>query len=140
MGESSWSHAGWVSQVGKWAWVWVMVNGIINLIWGIYLIAVWSGIPFGGFLVGQGVWLLICGIVALAVGFIIIRPKFSKVCANQNWDALYDWVIVLGGARIPWMLIWAIVPTIFGYWGGALLWIVFIMLIFLGPRKYDWKA
>ena len=52
MGESEWKHAGWVSGLGKWAWIVGLVNGLLGLLFSILeivaFIAVWAISGFGG--------------------------------------------------------------------------------------------
>ena len=139
MGESSWSHASWVSPMGKWAWVVLVINCIIGIIVSIILLAIGA---LWWFLLGGLVWNIIACIIGLVIGFFIIRPKFSKPCGEQDWDALYDWGLKLGSVKIPWMLIWGILLLIFSWyaWGSVLVIIPALVLLFLGPKKYDWKA
>ena len=147
----SWQHASWVSPLGKWAWIIIIVIAIISLIVNILLIppavAAWEAlreyyeflgqpmplIPIGGF-----IWEIIADIIAILISFAIIRPKFSNKCASQDWDALYDWTLTLGNFKIPWMLIWGIILEVFGWWAGLSVLIPALMLIFLGPKPYNW--
>ena len=151
MGESEWKHTGWVSGLGKWAWIILLVVGILGLIvtlaTTIPAIIVWEA-AFGGLgismpagLIVGLIWNIIGGIISIAVALFIIRPKFSKPCGEKDWEALYGWTLKLGGAKIPWMFIWGIVYVIFGwfYWPAIFILLPAIMLIFAGPRKYEWK-
>ena len=157
MGESEWKHAGWVSGLGKWAWIILFVLGILGLIVSLAIAiptiiawqsakAIWDAafpgtpypyaMPLGGL-----IWNIIGGIISIAVALFIIRPKFSKPCGEKDWEALYGWTLKLGGAKIPWMFIWGIVYVIFGwfYWPAIFILLPAILLIFAGPRKYEWK-
>ncbi len=159
MGESEWKHAGWVSGLGKWAWIILFVIGILGIISGLVQIlpalAVWEagraawvalfpGVPYTVPLPGMGslIWSMIGGIVSIVLALIIIRPKFSKPCGAKDWEALYGWTLKLGGAKIPWMFIWGIIYGIFGWFSFPAVFIMLpaCMLIFAGPRKYNWKA
>ena len=157
MGETEWKHAGWVSSLGKWAWIILLVLGIlgliINLATTIPVIAAWQSakavwdaafpgtpypypMPIGGL-----IWNVIGAIISIFVALLIIRPKFSKPCGEKDWETLYGWTLKLGGAKVPWMFIWGIVYVIFGWYNfpGIFILLPAIMLIFAGPRKYDWK-
>ncbi|MHA2399274.1 MAG: hypothetical protein ACXADU_10360 [Promethearchaeota archaeon] len=140
MGEE-WKHAGWVSGLGTWAWVLGIVGGVISIIIGISTIATFSGFLFLGLglALGPAIWNIISGFIAIIIAIVIIRPKFSKRCADKDWDTLMNWVMS-DGFRFPWMLFWGILLHIFGYWfAGAFVTIPSLVLIFAGPREYEWK-
>ncbi|NVM45281.1 MAG: hypothetical protein HWN79_10215 [Candidatus Lokiarchaeota archaeon] len=157
MGESEWKHAGWVSSLGKWAWIILFVLGIIHIIVGlataIPLIVAWEnaraawvlafpGTPFPTPMpIGNLIWNIIGAVISIVVALFIIRPKFSKPCGEKDWEALYGWTLKLGGAKVPWMFIWGIVYAIFGWYSWPAIFVLLpaIMLIFAGPRKYEWK-
>ena len=155
MGESEWKPAGWVSGLGKWAWIILFVLGILHIIVGLATtIGAWAtaqaawaltfpSIPYPVAMpIGSIIWNVIGAIISIAVALFIIRPKFSKPCGEKDWEALYGWSLKLGGAYVPWMFIWGIIYTIFGWysWPAVFVLLPAIMLIFAGPRKYDWKA
>ena len=153
MGETEWKHAGWVSGIGKWAWIVLLVSGIGGILYGLAvtlpLLVTWEyyralyaslAIPYTDPMpIGGLIWNLMGGIVSIVFALFIIRPKFSKPCGAKDWEALYGWTLKLG-ANIPWMLIWGIVLAIFGwwFWPAAFVLIPTFMLIFAGPRKYEW--
>jgi len=140
MGEE-WKHANWVSFLGKIAWIIGLASGVGYLIWGIIRISAISAIFFFGFgvVAGPFIWGIIGGIIAIIISVAIIRPKFSNKCADQDWDFLMNWVMS-EGFRFPWMLFWGILLHIFGwYWGGFAVTIPALVLIFAGPKKYEWK-
>jgi hypothetical protein len=155
MGESEWKHAGWVSGLGKWAWIILLLLGIGRILFelavAIPAIATWEAGRAAYALLFPGVvytvphpittliWPLIGGIITIFVALIIIRPKFSKPCGEKDWETLYGWTLKLG-ANIPWMFIWGIIFMIFGwfYITGIFVLIPAIMLIWFGPRKYEW--
>jgi len=142
MEESEWEHASWVSQLGKWAWIIGLLNGLIGLVWS--LISLIPLIPYwvylGPFSIAPVIWNIIASIVGIFIALIIIRPKFSKPCGEKDWDALYGWVLKLGGLNVPWMLIWGILMELFGWygWGGLAVLLPAVMLLFLGPKEYNW--
>jgi hypothetical protein len=144
--SEEWQHASWVSTLGKLAWIFGLINGIIDLVWGIGFLAYWFPIysisPYLSFGLGIYVWNIIGGIIMILLSLIIIRPKFSKPCGNKDWDALYNWTLKLGSLRLPWMLIWGVVFAIFSwyYWAAVFILLPAIMLLFVGPKKYDWSA
>ncbi|NHJ26390.1 MAG: hypothetical protein EAX89_17560 [Candidatus Lokiarchaeota archaeon] len=140
--KTEWQHASWVSQLGKWAWIWGIINGLIDVIWGLYSVFVLALIPYGYgvYGMGTGIWLIISGIIAVFISFVIIKPKVSNKCVQKDWDHFYNWVWKLGSFRFPFVLFWGIVLEVFGYgWGGVPVIIIAIMLIFLGPKEYKWS-
>ncbi len=143
MGESEWQHASWVSTLGKWAWIIVVLNGVIGIIWSLYslitLIA-WLGV-FGLAGSGASAWNLFASIIGIIIGLLVIRPKFSKPCGEKDWDALYGWTLKLGGSKVPWMFIWGLLLFLFGWygWAGLAVLIPAVMLIFAGPKEYNWS-
>ena len=143
MGESEWQHASWVSTVGKWAWIFIIVFDIIGLIWS--LISIMTLIALFGFygLVGSGVtsWYIFASIIGILIALFVIRPKFSKPCGEKDWDALYGWVLKLGGLNVPWMFVWGLLLFLFGWYGFGALFVLVpaFMLIFMGPKEYKWS-
>ena len=156
MGESEWKNAGWVSGLGKWAWIILILLGVLRIITELALIvpamALWEenraayaflfpGVlyPFPNPIVGL-IWPMIGGIVSIVVALFIIRPKFSKPCGEKDWEALYGWTLNLGGKNVPWMFIWGIIFVIFGwfYLTGVFVMLPAVMLIWFGPRTYEW--
>ena len=133
-----------VSEFGKWAWIIGILSGIIDFIWGLYSIIALSSLPFGWGIsaIGTPIWLVLSGIFAIIVSYVIIKPKFSEKCANQDWSFLLEnWILLLGNFRFPWMLFWGIIMCIFGYgWGGIPILIPSILLLFAGPKKYEWST
>ncbi|MFW9952613.1 MAG: hypothetical protein ACFFKA_21030 [Candidatus Thorarchaeota archaeon] len=144
MAVSEWQHASWVSFIGKIAWLIGLVNGLIGLIFSIASIATLVGLlgPFGLIGIAPLVWNIIASIVGIIIALFIIRPKFSNPCGAKDWEALYGWTLKLGGAYVPWMFIWGILLFLFGWygWGGLAVLIPAIMLIFAGPRNYNWSS
>ena len=100
--SEEWSHASWVSTLGKWAWLLVILNGVLEIIFSIVNIGqilYWNSflppffqipIPF------WDIWNLIWGIIIILIAIVIIRPKFSNKCAAKDWDSLYNWAFNLG--------------------------------------------
>ena len=145
MEESEWQHASWVSTVGKWAWVIGILNGLVGIFWAIYqiivLTALWAWLP-GGYVLTTEIWWIIASIVGIVISLLIIRPKFSNPCGAKDWDALYSWTLNLGGLNIPWMFIWGLLLFVFGWygWAGLAVLIPAVMLIFAGPKEYNWSS
>ena len=154
--ESEWQHASWVSTLGKWAWLLLLLTGVgrifFELAVAIPAITIWEagrdayailmpGSPYNVLhpIVGL-IWPIIGGIISIFVALIVIKPKFSKPCGEKDWEALYGWTLNLGGKNVPWMFIWGIIFTIFGwfYVTGAFVMLPAIMLIWAGPRTYEW--
>lgn len=136
-----WKHASWISTLGQWAWILVIINSIIDIIWGLVIIVPLAILPYGYLFMGYGVWLLIGGIINALIAFFIILPKFSNKCRKKDWDSLLNWVLPIGSLRFPWMLLWGIILEIFGYgWGGLPVLIPAVFLLFAGPTKYEWST
>ena len=148
MGETEkteWQYASWVSQLGKWAWIIGIINGLVGILWGSYLIIVWLSILAwfpGAYVPTEAIWWIIASILGIVISLLIIRPKFSKPCGEKDWDALYGWVLNLGGFNVPWMFIWGLLLFIFGWygWAGLAVLIPAVMLIFVGPKEYNWSS
>ena len=123
--SEEWQHAGWVSTLGIWAWIVILINSGIGIITSLVRFSLWG---------------ITGGIIAIVISLFIIRPKFSMPCGEKDWEALYSWTLDLGGTKVPWMFIWGILLEIFGWywWGGAFVLVPAIMLIWFGPRKYEW--
>jgi len=154
MGESEWKHAGWVSGLGKWAWIILLALGIIRILAELATVLValpgWeAGRELAALLaipytvphpIVLFIWPLLGGIISIIVSLFIIRPKFSKPCGAKDWEALYGWTLNLGGKNVPWMFIWGIIFVIFSwfYITGVFVMLPAIMLIWVGPRKYEW--
>jgi hypothetical protein len=130
-----------VYQLGRFAWIIEIISGVVLIILAIYGFAVSASLWWlGGLAIADDVWYLISGIIAIILGFFIIRPKFSNKCAEKDWDFLLNDVILLGNFRFPKMLLWGILAEIFGYgWGGLAILIPAFLLLFMGPKPYNWK-
>jgi len=139
MGESEWQHASWVSTLGKWAWIIGVVNGLLGILVTVGLSFVYWWIPL--YLVSN-IWNIIASIIGIVIALLIIRPKFSNPCGAKDWDALYGWVLNLGGTNIPWMFIWGLFLFLFGWygWGGLAVLLPAVMLIFAGPKEFNWSS
>ena len=139
MGESEWQHASWVSTLGKWAWVIGILNGLLGIVTSLYIIVI-TGLIFP-FNIASQVWNTIASLIGIVIALLIIRPKFSNPCGAKDWDALYNWTLKFGGAKVPWMFIWGILLFMFGWygWAGLAVLIPAVMLIFAGPKEYKWS-
>jgi len=138
MGESEWQHASWVSTLGKWAWIIGILNGVIGILYIVaYSFILWRYPLYWG----SQIWNIISIIIGIVISFLVIKPKFSKPCEEKDWDALYSWVLDLGGFKVPWMVIWGILLLIFGWWSwaGYAVLIPAVMLLFAGPKEYKWS-
>ncbi|MFX1374733.1 MAG: hypothetical protein ACFFA0_02870 [Promethearchaeota archaeon] len=136
--NTKWSkYEKFVSDLGNWAWIIGIISGILNIIWGI-----WGAIAVGTFRVRTGpyVFLIIGGIIAVLISFVIIKPNFSDKCAERDWDFLLNWIIEIGSFRFPWMLFWGIMLQILTWWGGLPVLIPALFLIFTGPKEYKWST
>jgi hypothetical protein len=131
--SEEWKHASWVSFLGMIAWIVGIISGVISLIWGFLT----TPLILLGF--GNPVWLIISGIIAILISFFIILPMFSIKCQKKDWDSLLDWVLPIGNVNLPWMLIWGIILEIFTWWGGLCVIVPSLVLLFAGPKKYEWN-
>ena len=147
----------WVALAGKFSWVWLLIQiliGFIAVLGYLAAIAAWTiqiealaptDLFYAEFtaakaqLVGQVVWYFIGVAVSLAAIIIFVRP-FAAKCGERDWDFLVNDVIVIAGYRIPKMLILGVVLEIFtqGY-GGLLVLIPVLLILFLGPVPVQWK-
>jgi hypothetical protein len=147
-----WKYENITYILGKWAWVFAILAGIIDLLfgivgaitvyqsWAIYLAPL--GIPITETISSNAynIWNIISSILLIIFAFFIIKPRFSDKCAQKDWDYLLNDVLQIGSFRFPWMFIWAIIAEILGqWWGGSLIIIPAILLVFLGPKEYNWK-
>ncbi len=148
-------HENLVSTLGKWAWIIGIINGLIYIIYGLwalywYSVASSTATAFGvtaymandlAYLSATAIWYIIAGLITIGISIIFIRPRFSVKCAAKDWNYLLNDVLVLGSTRIPWMLIWGIIMEILGqWWGGLPILIPAFILIFAGPKEYQWKV
>lgn len=126
--------------VGKYAWLILILIPIIMLIFSLLAtipLIIASIIPGTGNLI----WSIISTIFEIPLAWFWVKPKFSERCANREWDLLLDDVIVVGGYKIPWMLVMGLPLEVFGYgWLGLVVLGPAIAIIFFGPRQpYNWK-
>lgn len=141
--SSNWNkYESFVSILGQWAWIIILVDAVIYFFLGIWVLA-WEGIIWmvwaGG--IAYGIWLIICAIITAALAILIVKPRFSDKCASKDWDFILNDVVVLGNLKIPWMLIFGIVIEVVGqWWGGLPILIPMIFLLFSGPKQYNWKV
>ena len=152
--QGEWEHASWVSPMGKWAWIVFLILSLLAIVVQIALIppilVAWeASIPYYEFLgipvpppaIGSHIWAIVGSIITIILSLLIIRPKFSAKCANKDWEALYNWTMKLGSLKVPWMFIWGIILSIISWYNvpGALVLVPAIMLIWFGPRPYNWS-
>jgi len=156
--KGEWQYEKIVSLLGKWAWVVLLINVLIYIILGIYYevvafqlvqraCAAWS-IAFPGqpcptlyAATFTNIWYIVGAIVSVLLAILVVKPRFSNRCAKKEWDVLMDEVLVVGGVRIPWMFIWCLIVAIFSQgWGTLTMVVPAILLIFAGPKPYEWKA
>lgn len=134
-----------VKLIGEWAWLLGLINGIVYIIVGIVGIAGGGLLALAGLygfgIIAGNVWNIIGGIINIILSLFIVLPRFSMKCKNEDWDYLLNDVLLLGNIRFPWMLIWGILLEIFGVgWGGLAVFIPALILLFAGPKPYEWTA
>lgn len=127
--------------VGQWAWLVGLISGIVYLIWGLIDLFTWglTALKYGyGYSL---IWYIISGIACIIISLVIVLPRFSMKCKNEDWDYLLNDVLVLGTFRFPLMLLWGALLAIFGYgWGGAAVLVPAFILLFAGPKPYEWTT
>ena len=156
--KGEWQYDKIASILGKWAWVILLLDALIYIIIGIYAevlayqlveraCAAWRIInplipcPTLYAATFTNIWYIIGAIATVLFAILIVKPRFSSKCAAKEWDVLMDDVLVIGGIRFPWMFIWCIIAAIFGQgWGTFPIVIPALLLIFAGPKPYEWKA
>ena len=152
---SSWdSVEGFAVILGKLAWIILLIEGIIFIFWGIYYLywvsVVTAAAEAAGVLdyVAADIatltfygWLyIIGGILGIIFAVAFVKPRFSNKWAEKDYDYLLNDVIKLGKIRIPLMLIIGIILEILmSWWGGLIILIPLLLLIFMGPKEYKWK-
>ena len=144
-GDSWDSVKGFAIWLGKYGWIFLLITGIIYIIVGfIYFTgaAIWGPyLPASDVatLALRGVFYLIGGILTIifTVGF--VKPRFSNKWAEEDYDYLLNDVVTIGKTRIPLMLIIGIILEIFlDGWGGLIIIVPLLLLIFMGPKEYKW--
>ncbi len=146
-GDSWDSVKGFAIWLGKYGWIFLLITGIIYIIVGLLyltLAAIFVGYGIGPQslfeLTLYGVFYLIGGILTIifTVGF--VKPRFSNKWAEEDYDYLLNDVVKIGSTRIPLMLIIGIILEIFlSWWGGLIILVPLLLLIFMGPKEYKWK-
>ena len=152
-GDSWDSVKGIAIGMGKWSWIIILLEGIIFIIWGIYILA-WAAFigaqaeaaDVVGYVAADlasltmyGIMYLIGGILALIFSVAFVKPRFSNKWADEDYDYLLNDVIKIGSTRIPLMLIIGIILEIFLIgWGGLIIIVPLLLLIFMGPKEYKW--
>jgi len=133
-----------VKIIGTWAWLVGLISGIVYILTGIVGVVTSQigysllGISYG---IVSNIWHIISGAINIIIALAIVLPRFSMKCKNEDWDFLLNDVLVLGNFRFPLMLLWGGLLAGFGYgWGGAAVLIPAFMLLFAGPKPYEWTT
>ncbi|TFG02683.1 MAG: hypothetical protein EU540_01035 [Promethearchaeota archaeon] len=154
--SSSWDSVESIACIiGEWAWIILLIEGIIFIFWGLWgLLWVGAGAVaaqqagVAEYVAADLTWEtfiyildIIGGIVTIIVAVVLVRPRFSNKWKEKDYDYLLDDVIEIGSVRIPTFLIIGIVIEILtNFWGGVVILIPLLLLIFMGPKEYNWKA
>lgn len=130
-------------QFGKWAWLFGVIAGIITIFWAIIILSLIGSAGLWGYSEeseAQLIWYIIASIILIIFSF-YIKGRFCNKIAAKDYEGIYNDTITIGGYKIPWILIFGVFLEILGnWWGGLFLFVPAVLLIFMGPRKYDWKA
>ncbi len=150
--KSSWEGVeGLASFLGEWAWIILIIEAVIFIFWGIlglsWFVVAGSAAQQPGAYAGQiafysiyYIMYLIGGILTIVLAIFFVKPRFSNKWADKDYDYLLNDVIKFGNVRIPTMLIIGIIIDIFlQFWGGLIILIPLLLLIFMGPKEYKWK-
>ena len=139
--------------LGKIAWIVLLIEAIIFIILGIYYLVVLAAVAAAAEQAGvysyvaadiafytiYGWFYLIGAILAFIFAIAFVRPRFSNKWAEKDYDYLLNDVIKLGNVRIPLFLIIGIILEIFlAWWGGLIILVPLLILIFAGPKEYQW--
>ena len=153
---SSWDGVeGFAVFLGKIAWIVVLIEGILFIIWGIlYLVvmvalaAATAQIPGAAAAIAADVayytiwgWLyIIGGILGIIFSVALVKPRFSDKWSDKDYDYLLNDVVKIGSLRIPlFLIIGIILEILMSWWGGLIILIPLLFLIFMGPKEYKWK-
>ena len=154
--SSSWENVeGFATFLGKIAWIILLVEGLIFIFWGIWGLSwVGAGAAVAG-ATGTTQYVaadlayytfiytldVIGGIITIIVAVVLVRPRFSKKWAEKDYDSLLDDVFEIGSMRIPkFLIIGIVIEIVTNFWGGLVILIPLVLLIFMGPKEYNWKA
>jgi hypothetical protein len=144
-GDSWDSVKGFAVWLGTYGWIFLLITGIVYIIvgfiyftgaaiWGPYLPA--SDVAYLAF---YGVFYVIGGILTIIFTVLFVKPRFSNKWAEEDYDYLLNDVVTIGKTRIPLMLIIGIILEIFlSWWGGLIILVPLLLLIFMGPKEYKW--
>ncbi|MBN1802022.1 MAG: hypothetical protein JW891_10975 [Candidatus Lokiarchaeota archaeon] len=154
---TAWQYEKWISVLGKWTWMVILLIAVLYLLATIYTIGSYT-ISFieaknawernnpssSYFYVYEfqpfWIWDLLSPIILAIFACNTLRVRFSKPCAQKDWIKLFDDVWEVGETRIPRMLIWVATAEIFGLGvAGLPILIISIILLYRGPQTYEWK-
>ncbi len=146
-GDSWDSVKGFAVWLGTYGWIFLLITGIIYIIGGLALLTL-AAIFVGYGIIGpqtlvettiRGAYYLIGGILAIIFTVAFVKPRFSNKWAEEDYDYLLNDVVTIGKTRIPLMLIIGIILEIFlSGWGGLIIIVPLLLLIFMVPKEYKW--
>jgi hypothetical protein len=153
--RSSWdSVEDFAVILGKWAWIILLIEGIIFIFWGIYYlywVAVISATAEAAGVTAYvaadiatltlyGWMYIIGGILGIIFAVALVKPRFSNKWADKDYDYLLNDVVKIGSLRIPlFLIIGIILEILMSWWGGLIIIIPLLLLILMGPKEYKWK-
>lgn len=139
--------------LGKIAWIVLLIEAIIFIIIAIYYLVVLATLAAAAEAAGAtpyvaadlmyytiyGWFFLIGAILAAIFAVAFVKPRFSNKWAEKDYDYLLNDVVKIGNLRIPLFLILGIILEIFlAWWGGLIILVPLLILIFAGPKEYKW--
>ena len=152
-GDSWDSVKGFAIWLGTYGWIFLLITGIIYIIGGFYILTVVAVVGAQAEAAGAagyvaydlanlafyGVMYIIGGILAIIFTVAFVKPRFSNKWKEEDYDYLLNDVVKIGSVRIPLMLIIGIILEIFlSWWGGLIILVPLLLLIFMGPKEYKW--
>ena len=130
-----------ITIMGTWSWVLVLVAAILDIVFGLAYLGVfsfglwWAYSYYYG--IGTGVWYIIAGVIELVLLFIYVLKTFVPKSKAKDWTFLLSDGIF--SPKFPKMLLFGILLMIFSpaidYFGGALVLVPAILSMIFAPKS-----
>jgi len=140
--------------LGKIAWIVELIIGILFIIVGIYYLVVMAVVAAAyqeaglysyvaadiAYYTIYGWLYIIGGILGIIFAVALVKPRFSDKWSDKDYDYLLNDVVKIGSLRIPlFLIIGIILEILMSWWGGLIILIPLLLLIFMWPKEYKWK-
>ena len=110
-------------QIGKWSWLVLLALGTLFFI-------LWNNI-FG----------IVSYIILLAITLLWVMPTFSHALMEERYEDLLNTTFNVSNIRIPQMIVYGILLSIFSYGVGLIILIPAVVLIFFSAYiPYSWNV